>query len=209
MTKVTKSQINNFAKTEVEVRANRAEQLRSTILGKIAIGNVILLLDKKVPHNPKDSKGSKEKRISFIQSYGTHLAELLLIRDKNDNLQFNRQRMTEYRTVAGTPKAQVEACLAEHTEIEDIKGLSRELKGYNKKGNAVKKTSKKRTPKATPTQAQIFEAFLISFRTHYPQIEVEGKMVDTDNIKVSDALDNFLLTEEGMKLDQVVFDKVA
>lgn len=209
MTKVTKSQINNFAKTEVEVRANRAEQLRATVDGKIAIGNVILLLDKKVPHDPKDSKGSKEKRISFIQSYGVHLAELLLIRDKNDNLQFNRQRMTEYRTVAGTPKAQVEACLAEHTEIEDIKGLSRELKGYNKKGNAVKKAPKKRVPKATPTQAQIFEAFLISFRTHYPQIEVDGKMVDTDNVKVADALADFLNSEEGIKLDQVVFDKVA
>jgi hypothetical protein len=204
MTKVTKSQINNFAKTEVEVRANRAEQLRATVDGKIAIGNVILLLDKKVPHDPKDSKGSKEKRISFIQSYGVHLAELLLIRDKNDNLQFNRQRMTEYRTVAGTPKAQVEACLAEHTEIEDIKGLSRELKGYNKKGNAVKKSPPKpRNKKPTPTKAQIFEAFLISFRTHYPQIKVEGKMVDVDNVKVADALADFLNTEEGMKLDQV------
>ena len=105
MTKVTKSQINNFAKTEVEVRANRAEQLRSTVDGKIAIGNVILLLDKKVPHDPKDSKGSKESVFLLFKVMVDHLAELLLIRDKNDNLQFNRQRMTEYRTVAGTPKS--------------------------------------------------------------------------------------------------------
>ena len=60
-------------------------------------------------------------------------------------------------------------------------------------------------PKATPTQAQIFEAFLISFRTHYPQIEVEGKMV----FYVADALADFLNSEEGIKLDQVVFDKVV
>ena len=206
MTKVTKKQINVYAQAEVEVRANRAEQLRSTINGKIAIGNVIELMDKKHPHNPKDVQGSKKARLDFIKSYGEHLAELLILTDANGKEALHRVRMTEYRTVAGTPKAQVEACLEENQGIEDVKGLASKLKGYSKKGNKIAPKKRTKMAKTPQTLEQSIEHCFKYLVTNHPTIEVDGKEEASDPINLTTAMIKFLETENGIAMFDRIID---